>query len=799
MKNIQLIVILLSVFLISIAPVYAYEITYIGQDNGGTTIKTDIPSVYWLENCDSTIYLRTTAGHTSGIFTVSHKYLSPFETVVATSNPQPYTSNITCLLEGGISGGSSLSDFYEASTNTTHSAETINTWIETVYDCDFDSDELFIYNNTASMDHYGNHPFGYGSEFGTCFAQSPATCSNDLTGDLYSIIDYLEKGYYTDCGIDNRIDAEGEEYHVGSCGGIQSDVDMNYWIMVPFNSMASGYVNFSVFGRAGYKYNAGVGGTFSYQNQYYLWDTVDNTTTDLGTTFPITDQLTLIPEREYWFFIGTRYYMSGYNCGSGGDWGVVHNYTQYSISTWAYEPEWNCTDWSECTFGTQFSTCIDPDGRVADIIETRVCSLVVLENATLGFEDYYGSYGLVCVPDYNTLSGCYYIAQPQNKTRKIPVNWSLHDDEDLPRDYITMSSKWAKEGSLSLKMWYIPPSEGEPTSLSTCGNSSTGITPILDANTSTIIVETNVTFPADNMVLNFWSRGCHDIAKKHDGVQLNFLVGYINCSGECYGDCLYPPYGQSSAFRLYMFDIDTGEQIIDYFDSADWNEQEYNIDFSNSGVTANHNYTIRLMLDRDDWFTQTPQCVLFDDMNYWVTDDSLDCTERCIDGNLWSPSYTQEGLCVLKVEHNSDQCFESETDKTLYSECEEFCIGDDRYIPTDDCIPGIAQDYTVFEDSPLCLEAPPEISPTETDFNSDDAYELMFNVPFWIGLIVAGMCVYIPIHIKKEGELVLVGIGIAIIDLGLVGLLPLYFTIIICLMCGLGTAFILTKTVKSGG
>jgi len=327
------------IFLVVLAlatPVQGYSINYTMQNYvSSPNANASAVSVYWPGSCDVDVNLYATA--TSVLpYTLSSTFFSPQFTLIG-SSPFPQTTNINCQDQGSFEASTSYNNFYGATTSTQYDSLTIKTWIRAEYICNANSQDLFIYDGTNLSDPYGNHPFGYGQIFGQCCEQSPSQCTNDLTNDIGAVINYLEgSNYYNACGNDLRQDAEGITSNACNAGGLVSDMDMNYWTMIPFNAESVGIVNISVdaidFDRV-----VGGGGTFSADHQYYIWDTVTNTTANIGTAFPLDTQRNLFPNRDYWLLIGTRYYIDNHNWGAQNDF-IIHNWTQYKIKV---APPWS--------------------------------------------------------------------------------------------------------------------------------------------------------------------------------------------------------------------------------------------------------------------------------------------------------------------------------------------------------------------------------------------------------------------------------------------------------------------------
>lgn len=570
---------LLAVFvvfgmLLSLNSAYGYNVSYVMQEFvTSPNANATAPSVYWPGQCTTSMLLYATATH-SGTYTLTHSYFSP-DLILLASNPKTRTSNIACQLQNADpqSTTSSQDDFFEATTRTEYTSTTIGTWLNLSYQCSPDANDLFIYNNTRAEDSYGNHPFGYGDSFGTCFEQSPAQCSDDLALDLAAVIAYLDAGYFTLCGDDLRQDAQGESNAVGSCGGIVSDIDMNYYIMTPFNAQGTGTVNVSVFERVGFQTNPASGGTLAFSNQYYLYDTVVNTTQDLGTAFPFTGSFNLVPDRDYFFLVGTRYFMDNHNCGAGVNWGVAHNYSSYDIVIDACETDFTFGDWSTCVDNLQTRTGTDQsDCNAPNRIEERSCFDVPEFDLALGFEAVReiddGVY--ICVKDF--WLGCGDVLDTIDAL--YPVNWTVITDTDntgTSRDnYIKMSAETASVGSRSLKMWYIPPKISEPIpngAATQCGNSSTGSFPEVNhPYNESLFVAQNVSFANPFPQLRYDVRKCSEPVLQFDYTGANILgFGLPNCGKLCYSSsCNATDFNEPRGrYGIRVADID--EEIIEEF------------------------------------------------------------------------------------------------------------------------------------------------------------------------------------------------------------------------------------------
>lgn len=525
----------------------AYEISYIARDFVEIpNANASAPSVFWAEDCTTSMILYASATNT-GSYALTHSYFSPSFTFIAT-NPKSRDNNINCQIQNSeaLTSSNSANDFYEATTRTEYTSNTIDTWLNLSYDCSPDSNDLFIYNGTRRVDSYGNHPFGYGDAFTTCFAQSPAQCTNTLTSDLNTVMQYVTDGYFTLCGSDIRQDAEGEAFGDNSAG-VQSDLSMNYWTMIPFNSESTGVVNISVLARVFYFSGAGSCGSGQQKDsQFYLWDIVENTTQNLGTGFPLDFNSNLVPNRDYWLLIGSRYYCDDFNFGILQ---INHNYTQYSITLNACETDFTCGNWSVCSSGIQTRLCTDQsDCNAPTRIEERGCFDTPEFDLSLGFEEtIFTADGVyICTKEFVT---CFDILS--TIPSEYPVNWTVFPDFDgsgtARNNFVKMSSETASVGSKSLKMWYIPPKINEPVPVgvtsTVCGNGTTGSFPeVTHPYNESLFLSANITFLNPFPQIRYDVRKCAETVLQYD--YTGDLLGF-NCGKMCYAStCNETPRGR---------------------------------------------------------------------------------------------------------------------------------------------------------------------------------------------------------------------------------------------------------------
>ena len=101
--------------------------------------------------------------------------------------------------------------------------------------------------------------------------------------------------------------------------------------------------------------------------------------------------------------------------------GNYHNKANVTLNIDVGFSEWDCSEWGSCTDSIQSRTCTDINGLNPPKIETISCDLTILQNATLGFEDYENVENIAkCSPTW--LLGCGFTNE--NITVERPTGWT---------------------------------------------------------------------------------------------------------------------------------------------------------------------------------------------------------------------------------------------------------------------------------------------------------------------------------------------------------------------------------------
>lgn len=331
------------------------------------------------------------------------------------------------------------------------------------------------------------------------------------------------------------------------------------------------------------------------------------------------------------------------------------------LDVMAYHAEYECESWSDCDGISEYRLCEDPLDIADSIIESRTCSRGVLENATLGFEYFVREDDIYKCSPYWFFGQGYYLNQTYRDT---PENWTIGENDCAKRDFLKMTEEWATEGSRSLKMWYIPPKQGEVIlnssgCASSCGNVTGGTLPYVYQNMSntSFSINYNVTFPGENMLISFDVKGCPNQVMQHSSfspltwgntsiIQYWPDVCYANtCSGT-----------PDSRYFFNILDTISGLSIFGtpYYDTASINLAETKeIDLSGLGLIAGREYTLTFAVYPENLDDRNGNCVYFDNVRYERTSEEFlsvvggVCESDCIGEDYYEAKVLSNGNCVL--------------------------------------------------------------------------------------------------------------------------------------------------------
>lgn len=446
-----------------------------------------------------------------------------------------------------------------------------------------------------------------------------------------------------------------------------------------------------------------------------------------------------------------EYYVMGYCYDRGGCNPVNPPAINIMIDTAI--PKYSCSDYSACANNYKSRTCTDTLGYYPQKIETASCSLTVLENATIGFENYEPTENIVkCVPDWLGIYGISY------NNADWPQNWTISTPATYRPDYITMTQEWATEGTRSLKMWYIPPLENQPLDNTTCGNLTAGIIPSVyrRVGNDSFKVSYNVTFPAENMQLSYDVRACIEQTRQHYG--LESFLGFIKIPEQCYaGNCSRLPRAR---YSFNIIDYNTSASIFGnpFFDEApagaayiiDGKTKQITrsitrtIDLRNSGIVANKEYNIIFAVYPENLYDNTGDCVMLDNVRYEKTQEPLTviCESTCEGTTYREATKLSGGQCVLKLIENSEKCFSSSSVQNAISSLSDYCDGTDYYDFNDK-----TGKYEKLANADYCNETAEteiaELTDIATSEQLNDLFNLTLSLFFILSIAILAVGVFV--------------------------------------------------------
>jgi len=708
----------LFLFSVSVSAVNTYEIDFY-QSNSGNLFNLDFPSFYSeLTTCETQI---NGYANFSSPVDLHYQYFSPNDTLITDSYLQSQY-DLLCEKLGLDSTKNSLNNLYESRIRYITNTSGLGSGF-TKYICNSTSDFITLYSGINYRDNkIGNYSMSYTVH--GCGTPPPKNQYNSFKSNFDLCKSPFDIGH--DWNITENCFSGGHT--------------ISYFI--PINS-TNGNVSYSLqLGYSGLQSEIAVSG-------WNLTRMKDDSTFSLlyqgSNEYPTetNGNIKLNPNEIYIFH--------GWITFGGGSTGIDVYLKKTEITIEIYKPEWECGEWTECENGYQQRKCIDKLGKSPNKIETKTCLIVELENLTLGFEDYYTEDLVrVCVPNWVTL------CSPMNIKRNVdrPLNWTII--EPNKRQYfLSMTNEWFTEGTRSLKMWYIPPSDFEADSLvNDCINLTEGRVPqIYKGVNDSYFVARNITFPTSNMILSFDYKKCKNNVQSFG--KITGYLGLVNCPEKCYGNCSEEPEGR---FYFNILDVNTSKSILStkngWFDIAELRPKSKRFDLSNLGIIPNKTYNIVFAVVPESLNDNKGYCVMFDNVRYAVLKEPIVCVSECVGLDYYKREIVN-GECVIDVTKDSLECM-SESKRENVENCEEFCDDSNLHIPTEDCIPHEYPDYIIVENHSDCITEEKEktIYDSLIDIDSKEmAWFGRFSSPFMIIFYIIIIAVLISAYLTESWEI----------------------------------------------
>lgn len=582
---------------------------------------------------------------------------------------------------------------------------------------------------------------------------------------LYPFASYstyiLQPSNYNDCavGVRNGLAYQGLlEAPSGGSGNTGGN------LLYPFTTGATGIVRYdfdnSPFGITYYGY-------YKFENSPSV--------TQLGSSSSASGEITLEPYTDYIWFIG------GLNQGASPV--PIPNMT---LEVNIYDPNYDCTDWSECINSSQSRTCTDLGGVVPDDIQFRSCfTTEAFEEENIGFEEGTSATFLECKKDA-FLCG----TSPQSVTMELPDDWTVLYKTVNDSGVITPASRTAflttetaTDGFKSLFIQYIPPKLDEVANNvggthlpATCQNASTGWVAEVYADLNATGVVTDITFPSTYSVFQ-WD------VKKAEEPYIQYEVWNPFCSPQtlCYGiNCVDEPEGD---YVFILRDLNTSTNVIEYYATASNNWDSVIIDLSNI-TDETHQYRAVFGVNPSDQFDPRVHAIYLDNVKVANLPNALGestegCSDFCDGNDLWEATESATGVCTYDIDYNNSDCI---------AQAEAKVSGNYDPIPA---IIDLLNSSGVTED---------QIDEAGLGFT------LFFLSPFFLSfllvLIIAG---YIEYKIAKESKSrgsggsifgIIMIIGSVALTIG--GIMPIGFAVVFVIIAGFIVANTVMKAMGGG-
>lgn len=780
-RNLLLVITVLALSLVmqtGISSAFSYQITYYMMGTSGTSILTN-PVPFFSENGNVELTLNMRASfNTSAPFSYNGDFRSPYS-IIFSLNGESLSQNFSCKNLGSPTKSYTTPQIIESRTTMTNDADSATIYSQSIFNVTTTDRylRLFSYNN---QDSEGYIPNAYRVIKNLGIIQEPPLIS-EITAELNS-------NHFSNCGDTGNLQRFPNNY------ALPGKQELAY---VVFNSTA-GYIEYSI--------KVGMVVT----SQFVIYP-IDNPSSaiDLGIGFSKSGNITLDQNRIYVIAYGTV-----------GTYAISATASSFNITIDLGLPDYLCGDWSACIDGYHQRVCVDQNGLQPDRVEISPCEIVVLQNVTLGFEEYNTFNDVLrCYPTW--VLGCYYGLENISVDR--PLGWTVVDPAIGKQYFISMTSEWATEGSRSAKLWFIPPKEGEVDKvglITGCYNTTSGKIPqIYKGVNDSYFLSYNVTFPATNMMLSFDTKKCNEQVRQHYGVQT--ILGIQLCPEQCYSqNCSTEPLGR---YYFNIIDTNTSQSLLvtPYFGTAKEDTETLQFDLSGLGIVVNRTYNIVFAVYPENLHDTRGDCVMFDDVRYNVLRDPLitiledECISKCIGVDYYKATELANGRCLIVKFPNYPDCspykeeilrkesycvdstlwfYDNKTAKYDTLDCEFGCK--DGECMTQAEAEEEEEQATILTPNTYLAEALGE----EYLNSIGMGWVLIFIVPMFIGFIIA---IAIGVYVAKMSESFELGIisimGILIVE-SLIpppyALMPIWFVIVFIIVGGLTFAQFMTKRAK---
>lgn len=800
----------LLAFLILIAPVQAYSIDYytVGNDTA-INVNVNVSSLKVNPETTCSVRMGNYLSIAGTVFNAEDKFYSPLNTFQGYANFDS-SSEFEChFVAYATNTEKTPLGYYDAQNVVLHSGDNAVSKFMVNYECVTTGANHIIFDiSRTDIDDKGYYPMALAknTEHGTATIYTTNQLLANYTGcqgfntqaEFMSAPIKLEGGDVV-CNIDG-----------GNIKGICS-------LIYPFNSSASGVVNIFINATNETTYcadaflneklkfynitliKASDNSVYSFANFQGECDIGGNE--PINTVFNETFQLT--PNELYF----VSFYAHKESTAYADNLFRLKPPQQIIIQIDNRVPNYECGEWGECINGKRSRSCVDTTGVFPDMIEPEDCWFYnVTSELLLGFEESGDDYEFAyCfpTPGLNPLNPCPSIIYDYTVT--IPKGWTfvsqtINDSgtEKNARYFGELTTTIAHSGKRSLELWSNPPKLDQPitvgggTEPATCNFSTTANTYTHTTNLTNSIATESFTFPTPNAVISWFDK--RDLfPKKH--YEFGQWVEVCVPDKLCYGDCDVYARGRY-LLRLIEINITTNATIRtvhDYYADGDKEAQTFwsyrVLDLSGKNITSSQHFRI-LIIPHLDQFDQEGNHIYIDDLKLQDLTQALnesECVSHCdpdIIDRYWSAT-------LIINEDGSTVC------EWTYWDGDFACILAGGGDPDDD--------DTIYDPPGWITDTLDDLGINQSTIDASGmGYLLNFVSPFFVGImiiiIIGGLLEFKIAQAGGGGH----GIVFAFVfligttALTIFGIFPTYWGILMVIIGGLGTVFVVMKGVFGG-
>lgn len=585
----------------------------------------------------------------------------------------------------------------------------------------------------------------------------------------------------------------------------------------PFNSSYSGFVNiFMNTTNNTFFCSQGAGGSSTKQINITLYNPAKGEiysfgkyrgACDVGGASPFSqifnETLQLEPNQLYFIVL----YASSTNTGFAGNQVSIRPPMDLRVQIDNRIPNYQCGDYSECLNGTQFRSCVDQTGVFPDKIDVNSCWVYGVEDELLlGFENPGKIYDyLSCFPTVEW-PGFFCPSKTYDLTAEVPKYWdfvsqTVNDSGTIKngRHFAQLTSDVAHSGQRSLEMWSLPPKLDEPITINdgaspaTCNFSTSSPTSnYAQTNNLTDVIASNAfTFPTPNAVFTWWDK--RDLFPKNhydlrgSGIELVCEPDYLYYGAYTAGT---PTAGGKYRILINEINSTTNATIRFVYDAeyeANTSWVAHIVDLSGKNISGTSHYRVFIMSHLDE-FESVGNHVYIDDMKIQDLSQALNeslCQNYCdpdVIGRKW--------ICEHIIYEDG-------------SSINEWSYFDDDY----DCIvaSGGSPDGGEYDPPNWIKDLLDDLGYNQSTIDASGmGFLLNFLSPFFIGImIILGIGGFLELKVAQAG-----GSGHGLIfafvfligtsALTLFGIFPAGWGILMVIIGGLGTVFVIMKGIFGG-